>query len=97
MDLGKLIEIVTPTQTFRNTPNDKMMFSFFCMVAKLENDNKGEDVKRGLKTKADMGWLPNGAKPGYMNDRLAEKGNKKIKNDPEAYGHMDAAPYSETH
>jgi site-specific DNA recombinase len=85
MDQGKLSEVITPGQTFRNTPGDKMMLSFFCGVAKYENDNKGEDVKRGLRRKADMGWLPNGAKPGYMNDPLAEKGNKKIMKDPERF------------
>ena len=45
MDASKLVEVVTPSQVFRNTPNDKMMLNFFCMVAKFENDNKGVDVK----------------------------------------------------
>jgi DNA invertase Pin-like site-specific DNA recombinase/predicted metal-binding protein len=85
MDQGKLVEVVTPSQAFRGTPNDKMMLNFFCTIAKYENDNKGVDVKRGLQKKADMGYLPNGAKPGYMNDPYAEKGNKRIKNDPERF------------
>jgi site-specific DNA recombinase len=82
MDTGKLAEVVTPSQVFRNTPNDKMMLNFFCMVAKFENDNKGVDVKRGLNKKAGKGYLPSGAKPGYMNDLHAEKGNKKLFADP---------------
>lgn len=81
MDAGKLVEVVTPSQVFRNTPNDKMMLNFFCMVAKFENDNKGVDVKRGLNKKAGKGWLPNGAKPGYANDPHAEKGNKRLNPD----------------
>lgn len=81
-DTGKLIEIVTPGQVFRNTPNDKFMLNLFCSTAKLENDNKGVNVKRGLRKKADMGYLPSGAKAGYMNDPYAEKGNKRIKDDP---------------
>jgi site-specific DNA recombinase len=85
MDQGKLVEVVTPAQAFRGTPNDKLMLNFFCSVAKYENDNKGVDVKRGLQKKADMGYLPNGAKPGYMNDQYAEKGNKRIKSDPERF------------
>ena len=40
------------------------------------------NVKRGLKTKAQMGWLPSGAKPGYMNDKYANKGLKTIMTDP---------------
>lgn len=82
MDQGKLLEVRTPSQVFRNTPNDKFLLSLFCNQAKLENDNKGVDVKRGLRTKAEMGHLPSGAKPGYMNDPLAEKGNKTVKEDP---------------
>jgi site-specific DNA recombinase len=82
LDSGKLLEVITPSQTFRNNPMDKFMLGFFMMQAKLENDNKGENVKRGLKTKAEMGYLPSGAKPGYMNDKYADKGNKKIQSDP---------------
>jgi len=82
LDIGKLVEIVTPSQVFRNTPNDKFLFSLLCSTAKLENDNKGENVKRGLKTKAEKGWMPSGAKPGYMNDKYAEKGSKTILKDP---------------
>ncbi|MDO8557042.1 MAG: recombinase family protein [Candidatus Jorgensenbacteria bacterium] len=82
MDQGMLLEVRTPSQVFHNTPNDKFLLSLFCNQAKLENDNKGEDVKRGLRKKAEMGHLPNGAKPGYMNDPYAEKGNKTIKEDP---------------
>lgn len=84
-DLGLLLEIVTPTQVFRNTPTDKFMLSMVCNQAKFENDNKGINVKRGLKTKAEKGWLPSGAKAGYMNDKYAEKGNKTILEDPERF------------
>lgn len=82
IDAGKLLEVSTPSQKFTNTPIDKFMLGFLMMQAKFENDNKGENVKRGLKTKAEKGWLPSGAKPGYMNDKYAEKGNKTVKKDP---------------
>lgn len=82
MDEGKLLIVKTPAQTFQNTPNDKFMLNLFCSTAKLENDNKGVDVKRGLGDKAKLGWLPSGAPPGYMNDPTAEKGNKRILSDP---------------
>lgn len=82
MDQGKLLEVVTPSQTFRNNPMDKFMLGFFMMNAKLENDNKSVNVKRGLKAKAEKGWLPSGAKPGYANDKFGEKGNKKLPIDP---------------
>jgi len=82
LDMEKLAEVRTPSQTFHNTPNDKFLLNLFCSQAKLENDSKGVDVKRGLKAKAEKGWLPSGAKPGYMNDPYTERGNKTIKQDP---------------
>ena len=83
MDRKKLVEIVTPGQTFRNTPMDKFMFMLACTQAKMENDKKGIDVTRGLEKKAKMGNFPGPAPFGYVNDRYAEKGNKTIKSDPE--------------
>lgn len=83
MDRNKLIEIVTPTQTFRNTPIDKFFLMFQCSQAKMENDKKGIDVIRGLTTKANMGIFPNNPPIGYMNDKYAEKGSKKIHSDPD--------------
>ncbi len=63
MDDGFLQEIRTPNQLFRNYSMEKMMLYFSFMNAKYENDKKGEDVKRGLKTKAERGWLPGRAVP----------------------------------
>ncbi|HUC89087.1 MAG TPA: recombinase family protein [Candidatus Paceibacterota bacterium] len=83
MDREKLVEIVTPTQTFKNTPIDKFMFSLMCNQAKMENDKKGVDVVRGLEKKASMGIFPNQPPFGYTNDKYAEKGNKKIQSDTE--------------
>ena len=86
MDLGKLVEVKTPSQTFYNSnPNDKFMLALFCNQAKLENDNKGEDVKRGLKTKAEKGMYPNHAPTGYKNEKYAERGHKQIYPDPERF------------
>lgn len=87
MDEGKLIEIISPNQTFRNTPQDKFMFSLMTSQAKMENDAKGIDVKRGLRKKNEMGYPGGIAKPGYMND-YGKKGDRKIIADPERYGHV---------
>ena len=84
-DRNKLRAVQTPSQLFRVNPMDKFMLGFFMMNAKLENDTKGVNVKRGLNTKAERGWLPSGAKAGYMNDKYAEKGNKTILVDPERF------------
>ena len=83
MDRGRLVEIVTPSQTFKNTPMDKFMLSLACSQAKMENDKKGIDVKRGLEKKARMGMFPGPAAFGYLNDKYTERGNRRIKTDPE--------------
>lgn len=67
MDQGKLEEIRTPSQVFRNTPNEKFLLMILCSQAKLENDNKGVNVKRGLRAKCEMGIRPSKAPLGYLN------------------------------
>lgn len=76
------IEIVTPSQTYNLAgENSFMMYVEFGMAQKFVDD-LSKNVKRGLREKAEQGWLPNGAKPGYMNDKYAEKGSKTVKIDP---------------
>jgi hypothetical protein len=41
--------------------------------AKLENDNKSINVKRGLKTKCEMGLWPSVAPTGYLNSKNVEQ------------------------
>jgi site-specific DNA recombinase len=85
MDQGRLLEIRTPGQTFRNTPGDKFLITLFCSQAKLENDNKGVDVKRGLRAKATMGLYPGVAPTGYLNDKTKNRGERDLYNDPERF------------
>ena len=58
MDQGKLIKIQTYSQSFTNSPNEKFLLMILCSQAKLENDNKGLNVQRGLRTKCSIGWRP---------------------------------------
>jgi site-specific DNA recombinase len=69
MDQQKLIEIRTYGQKFMNTPNDKFMLMILGSQAKLENDNKVINVKRGLRTRAEMGLRPSMAPTGYLNSK----------------------------
>ena len=85
MDEKKLFEVRTPSQTFHDTPNDKFLLNLFCSQAKLENDNKGEDVKRGLRTKCEKGLYPAPAPTGYKNNKYEERGNKQIYPDPDRF------------
>ncbi|MEI6863878.1 MAG: recombinase family protein [Candidatus Adlerbacteria bacterium] len=77
MDEEKLIEILTPSQTFKNTPQDKFFFQMMTSQAKMENDTKGIEVRRGLRKKNQMGFPGGVAKPGYEND-YGLKGQRKI-------------------
>ena len=58
MDAGILQEIRTYSQSFRNNPNEKFLLMILGSQAKLENDNRGVNVKRGLRTRCEMGWRP---------------------------------------
>lgn len=69
MDQKKLVEIRTYGQKFTNTPNDKFMLMILGSQAKLENDNKVINVKRGLRTRAAMGLKPSMALTGYLNSK----------------------------
>jgi site-specific DNA recombinase len=58
MDNNKLHQIRTYGQSFSNTPNEKFLLMILCSQAKLENDNRGVNVKRGIRAKCEMGWRP---------------------------------------
>ena len=72
MDAGVLRQIQTYSQKFSNNPNEKFLLMILCSQAKLENDNKSINVKRGLKTRAEMGLLPGVAPTGYLNDKRSD-------------------------
>lgn len=74
IDQGLLNEIRTYGQHFSNSPGDKFLLMILCSQAKLENDNKSINVKRGLKTRVEMGLWPGPATTGYLKDnRLDHK------------------------
>lgn len=68
-DQKKLIEIRTYSQRFTNNPNEKFLLMILGSQAKLENDNKSINVKRGLKTKCELGLWPSIAPTGYLNSK----------------------------
>ncbi len=67
LDQKKLIEIRTHSQRFTNNPNEKFLLMILGSQAKLENDNKSINVKRGLRTRVEMGLWPSVAPTGYLN------------------------------
>jgi len=44
-----------------------------CSQAKLENDNKSINVKRGLRTRCEMGLKPGAATVGYLNEKHVDR------------------------
>ncbi len=58
MDAKKLLHIKTHSQEFSNNPNEKFLLMILCSQAKLENDNRAINVKRGIRAKCEMGWRP---------------------------------------
>jgi len=82
MDQKLLLQIRTYGQSFINSPNEKFLLMILCSQAKLENDNKSVNVKRGLRTKCEMGLRPGPPPVGYLNEkRIDRKGYVLI--DPE--------------
>lgn len=83
IDQGYIKEIRTHGQRFTNSPNEKFLLMILCSQAKLENDHKGENVKRGLRAKCAMGWRPGMPPLGYFYDPACRKGEKRIITDPD--------------
>jgi len=73
MDKKVLLEIRTYGQRFTNNPNEKFMLMILGSQAKLENDNKSVNVKRGLRTRCEMGFRPGVAPTGYLNEKHVDK------------------------
>ncbi len=73
MDAGILKEIRTYGQRFTNSPNEKFLLMILGSQAKLENDNRGVNVKRGIRTRVEMGLWPNQPPTGYLSQRLMDR------------------------
>jgi site-specific DNA recombinase len=73
MDQQLLLEIRTYGQHFKNSPNEKFLLMILCSQAKLENDNKSVNVKRGLRTRCEIGLRPGVAPTGYLNQKMTDK------------------------
>ncbi|MFA6194683.1 MAG: recombinase family protein [Patescibacteria group bacterium] len=73
MDQKLLLEIRTYGQRFTNSPNEKFLLMILCSQAKLENDNKSVNVKRGLRMRCEMGLWPAPAPTGYLNEKRVDR------------------------
>ena len=65
----KLLKVIrTYSQTFTNNPNEKFLLMILGSQAKLENDNKMVNVKRGLRARCEMGLWPSVPPTGYLSN-----------------------------
>jgi len=73
MDQKILLEIRTYGQRFTDSPNEKFLLMILGSQAKLENDNRGVNVKRGLRMRCEMGLRPGVAPLGYLNEKRIDR------------------------
>lgn len=73
MDQGILLEIRTYGQKFTNSPNEKFLLMILGSQAKLENDNKVVNVKRGLRARCEMGLWPCSPPTGYLSSKNTDE------------------------
>jgi DNA invertase Pin-like site-specific DNA recombinase len=84
LDTGKLRDLRFPTFIFDNNPQGKFMLMVVFGHAKYEVDILSELVKRGNRTKRELGWFPGKPPLGYLNIR-SDAGAKIIGRDPERF------------
>ena len=84
LEQGYIQEIRTPMQVYRNNGIDRLMSGIDMLFARKFIDDLSENVKRGLKAKAEHGWMPGRAPLGYKSDQ-GEKGFREIIPDPELF------------
>lgn len=82
MDQKKLLAIRTYGQVFSNSPNEKFLLMILCSQAKLENDNRGINVKRGLRARCEMGLWPTCPPTGYFKEKRVDHKGECLQ-DPE--------------
>jgi DNA invertase Pin-like site-specific DNA recombinase len=74
-DLGVEVHFVKEGQTVSKTSrsSDKFMHGIKVLMAKNYADNLGEEVKKGMREKAEQGHWPSMAPIGYVNDRATHR------------------------
>ncbi|OHA25928.1 MAG: hypothetical protein A3D56_02485 [Candidatus Taylorbacteria bacterium RIFCSPHIGHO2_02_FULL_45_35] len=73
LDQKLIVEIRTFGQRFTNNPNEKFLLMILGAQGKLENDQKGVNVKRGLRARCERGLWPAPAPTGYFNEKRTDR------------------------
>ncbi len=84
LQMRKIESIITHDKVFKPEDNALMTAVEFGMANQYSRD-LGKNVKRGLESKKNKGWMPNLAPNGYLNERINQKGFNRILPDPERF------------
>jgi site-specific DNA recombinase len=79
------LEIITPTQSFRQSDDTTILMYIEFGMAQKYIDDLSRNVKRGRRTKIEHGWYPGLPPIGYLNNPLKQPGAPAIVNDPERF------------
>lgn len=79
------LEIITPTQTFRQADDNTILMYIEFGMAQKYIDDLSRNVKRGLRTKVEKGWYPGVAPLGYLNNKFKDEGEKDLAKDPDRF------------
>jgi DNA invertase Pin-like site-specific DNA recombinase len=81
LDTGCLKDLRFATFTFENNSQGKFMLSIVFGYSKYYVDSLSENIRRGIRTKTENGWLSGLAPIGYLND----KATRSIVPDPDRF------------
>lgn len=81
LDGGQIKDLRFATANFENTPTGKLMLAVLLGFAKYHVDALSENVRRGLRAKAEQGWRPSTPPVGYLTDPAT----RHIVPDPERF------------
>jgi site-specific DNA recombinase len=81
LDRGELKDLKFSTFSFENNSQGKFMLSIVFGYSKYYVDSLSENIRRGNRAKIALGWRPNAAPLGYLND----KNTRTIVPDPERF------------
>lgn len=79
------LEIITPTQSFRQSDDTTILMYIEFGMAQKYIDDLSRNVKRGRRTKVEHGWYPGVPPLGYLNNPLKQSGAPAIITDPERF------------
>jgi DNA invertase Pin-like site-specific DNA recombinase len=68
LDKDKLKDLRFATFSFENNSQGKFMLSIIFGYSKYYVDNLSENIRRGIRTKLEHGWLPGTPPAGYLNE-----------------------------